>query len=63
MLQRLANVIYWTASSGAVLFFLYGLLVAVNEVPDGRIFAIVFFSVIGGLIWLAGKAARYVLAG
>ena len=31
MLQRLANVIYWTASSGAVLFFFFGVLVAVNE--------------------------------
>ena len=39
MLQRLGNVIYWTNSGAAVLFFLYGLLVAVNEVPDGRIFA------------------------
>ena len=64
MLQRLGNVIYWTNSGAAVLFFLYGLLVAVNEPsPDNKIFGLVVCWVTAALIWLAGRATRYVLAG
>ena len=64
MPQRLGNVIYWTASAVAVLFVLLGVLMAVTyESPKDWIVPIVFCSVIAGLIWLAGKAARYILAG
>jgi hypothetical protein len=70
MLQRLANVIYWAASGAAVLCFLFGVLVDVDQLtdqyqysPSDWILPIAICSGIAGLIWLAGKAARYVLAG
>jgi hypothetical protein len=64
MLQRLGNVIYWTTSGAAVLCFFFGVLIAVGaEMLHDQVGAIVAYSVVGGLIWLAGKAARYVLAG
>ena len=71
MLQRLGNVIYWTASGTAVLSVLLGVLMAVDLTQAYSsssdwidwVVPIVFCSVIGGLIWLAGKATRYVLAG
>ena len=58
MLQRLGNVIYWTASGIAVL----SVLIGVSPPHSDWVIPIVF-CVIGGLIWLAGRAARYVLAG
>jgi hypothetical protein len=67
MLQRLGNVIYWAASGAAVLFLLAGVLM-VMDTPDPHLSSsdwdsIFVDSVIAGLIWLAGKATRYVLAG
>jgi hypothetical protein len=63
MLQHLGNVIYWTASSGAVLCFLFFVIFAVTDADPGEgIGFVVAGAVIAGLIWLAGKAARYVLA-
>jgi hypothetical protein len=69
MLQRLGNVIHWTTSGAAVLSVLLGVYTAVDLTQASSsdwidwVVPIVFCSVIGGLIWLAGKAARYVLAG
>ena len=64
MTQRLGNVIYWAASGVAVLFVLLGVLMARSETsPSNGIVAIVAYSAIGGLIWLAGEAVWYVLAG
>jgi hypothetical protein len=53
MAQRLGNVIYWMASGVALLVGCY--VVFRGEIVGG--------FVIAGLAWLAGKAARYVLAG
>jgi hypothetical protein len=73
MLQRLGNVIYWTASGAAVLTASVGVYVAWMTAAEnaerhlGRPYEPIGFMVVGfaiaGLIWLAGKAARYVLAG
>jgi hypothetical protein len=60
MLQRLGDVIYWTASGLALLVVFYGgffALIAAHLRP------LVGGLVVAALIWLAGRAARYVLAG
>ena len=60
MLQRLGNVICWTASGLALLVVCYGgffALIAAHLRP------LVGGLVVAGLIWLAGRATRYVLAG
>ena len=57
MLQRLGRVIYWAASIWALLFVL-GFLVGFR----GELVSFVEFLV-AGLLWLAGEAARHVLAG
>jgi hypothetical protein len=68
MLQRLGNVIYWTASGIAVLTAALGVWVPTTFPNDPEFVddLIVFTGggfVIAGLTWLAGWAARYVLAG
>ena len=65
MAQRLGNVIYWTASGAAVLVFFVGVLTALTQPGSPRdwIVVIVAYSVPAVLIWLAGLAARYILAG
>ena len=65
MLQRLGDVIYWTASGAAVLVFFVGVLTALTQPGSPRdwIVVIVAYSVPAVLIWLAGLAARYILAG
>ena len=66
MLHRLGDVIYWTASGAAVLCVFIGVLIAVTDhlhpSPSDWIAPVVACSVLASLIWLAGKAARYVLA-
>ena len=57
MLQRLGNVVYWTASSVALLVVFFALFIG------GEVVSSVELLVVAGLIWLAGKVARYVLAG
>ena len=59
MLQRLGNVVYWTASSVALLVVLFAMFIFVR----GEVVSSVELLVVAGLIWLAGKVARYVLAG
>jgi hypothetical protein len=66
MPQRLGNVIYWTASGVALLVVLFGVLRVVSQPIDFVALSVIDFvalSVIAGLIWLAGKTARYVLVG
>ena len=57
MLQRLGNVVYWTASSVALLVVFFALFIG------GEVVSSVELLVFAGLIWLAGKVARYVLVG
>jgi hypothetical protein len=52
MLQRLGNVIYWTASGVALLVVFFGFIR--GELAVGL--------VVAALIWLAGRAVRYILA-
>ena len=59
MLQRLGNVVYWTASSVALLVVLFALFIGIR----GEVVSSVELLVVAGLIWLAGKVARYVLVG
>ena len=59
MLQRLGNVVYWTASSVALLVVLFAMFIFVR----GEVVSSVELLVVAGLIWLAGKVARYVLVG
>ena len=59
MLQRLGNVVYWTASSVALLVVLFAMFIFVR----GEVVSSVELLVFAGLIWLAGKVARYVLVG
>jgi hypothetical protein len=60
MLQRLVNVIYWTASGLALLVVFFGVLIAVTQQHQSSsdwIVLIVFCSVVAGLIWL-GRPIR-----
>jgi hypothetical protein len=67
MLQRLGNVFYWTASGAAVLIAALGVWAPTTfpDYPNGG--DLILFTgggfVIAGLVWLAGLAARYILAG
>jgi len=59
MLQRLGNVVYWTASSVALLVVFFAMFIFIR----GEVVSSVELLVVAGLIWLAGKVARYVLVG
>jgi hypothetical protein len=60
MIDRLANVLYWTACAAAVLLVILGIDAArVREEPTSLFVA----ALAAALVWLAGRAARYVLAG
>ena len=59
MLQRLGNVVYWTASSVALPVVFFAMFIFIR----GEVVSSVELLVVAGLIWLAGKVARYVLAG
>ena len=59
MLQRLGNVVYWTASSVGLLVVFFAMFIFIR----GEVVSSVELLVVAGLIWLAGKVARYVLVG
>jgi uncharacterized BrkB/YihY/UPF0761 family membrane protein len=62
MLERLANVIYWTTSTIALLmipFLAWGWYVG----PERERPTVLFGAGIAVGIWLIGRAMRYVLAG
>jgi hypothetical protein len=59
MLQRLGNVVYWTACGVALLVVFFALFIGIR----GEVVSSVELLVFAGLIWLAGKVARYVLVG
>jgi hypothetical protein len=62
MLAHLGRVLYW---SGLAIAFLCGIaaftiLVAIitNKISAWEAWAVVFFAIVGGLAWLAGRAAN-----
>ena len=64
MLARLGQVLYWVCCGIAVLMLLYGLLGFTYLNMQDAIFGSVIPAIIVALIfWLAGRAARYILAG
>ena len=63
MAARLGNVLYWAASLVAGGFLVFGgLVLTFNRGPDGPFIAGAFVG-IGVVVWLVGRACRYVLAG
>jgi hypothetical protein len=68
MIGRLGMVLYWCGLAIASLCEIAAIAVLViiitNNLSTSEAWiAAVFFAVIGGLSWLAGRAAEYVLAG
>ena len=65
MLARLGNIIYWAACFVAAVVWFVGLSnlwLAEGEDPKARVVAVA--CVVGGfVIWLAGRAVRYILTG
>jgi len=59
MAARYGQVIYWVACLLAAQIVLYGVLVLFGNAP----LAALIPMVLAGLIWLAGRAVLYVLAG
>ncbi|SIO66924.1 hypothetical protein SAMN05443247_11538 [Bradyrhizobium erythrophlei] len=68
MIVRLGMVLYWCGLAVASLCEIaaVGVLVLVitksSAAADAWV-AAVFFAIVGGLAWLAGRAAKYILAG
>ena len=62
MIERLATVIYWLGSIGGALIVAFGLAIAVSNDHD-NLATLIVCVVLGAIVWLAGRAIRYVLAG
>ena len=62
MLERLANVIFWTGNIFAALSILIGIIAALNERHNGWIVLSAFF-VFAVIIWVRARAIKYVLIG
>jgi hypothetical protein len=67
MIGRLGMVLYWCS---LVISFLceiaaFTILVAIitNKISAWDAWAAVFFAIVGGIAWLAGRTAKWVLAG
>jgi uncharacterized membrane protein (DUF441 family) len=67
MLAHLGRVLYLC---GLAIAFLCGIaaftiLVAIitSKISAWEAWAAVFFAIVGGMAWLAGRAAKYILAG
>jgi len=64
MLERLSNVIYWGLSAcGLLVAGLGAFLLLAEPNKNGAIPVTVAFLAFGALLWLVGRAARYILAG
>lgn len=64
MAGRLGNLIYWAACAAAVLWTLFALYAGTSGVARPEWNVILPLAAIGAVvIWGAGRAARYVLAG
>ena len=62
MAARLGNVLYWLACVGAVLALVLAVVVAVNPGANAQLW-IGVYTAAAVVIWLVGRAVRYVLAG
>jgi hypothetical protein len=68
MIARLGMVLYWCGLAIASLCEIAALtmlaMLIANKLPAPEAWmGVVFLAVVGGLVWLAGRAAKYVLAG
>jgi hypothetical protein len=61
MLARLGNVLYWTGSLLTTL--LVALAIALYNVQDIKTIELLFLVGLAVVVWLIGRACRYVLAG
>jgi hypothetical protein len=63
VVERLGDVLYWGASFVAALLALLAAAVALlNTGPNGPFIAVIF-AFLAVIVWLVGRACRYVLAG
>ena len=68
MIARFGMLLYWCGLAIASLSEIAAIVVLVisitnNHPPADAWMAAVFFAVVGALSWLAGRAAKYALAG
>ena len=66
MAERLGNVLYWTALAVAIPLLLTGALMSYHHYLHGPVYSdesIIVAWVAAFLVWLLGRACRYVLAG
>lgn len=61
MSARLGLLLYWVGCAAAAVAAVVGAFVFATT--DPRPDLLIFFAVIAGLVWVAGRGARYVLAG
>ena len=60
--ERLGNVVYWLCTGVTVLIVVSAIANDINGPPGDRGFTILFL-VVAFVVWLIGRAARYILAG
>jgi len=67
MIARLGMVLYWCGLAIASLCEIAAIVILVmvitNKAAADAWFAVAFFAAVGGVSWLVGRAAKYVLAG
>jgi hypothetical protein len=63
MLARLGNVLYWAGCAFAILSVGLAVFMALSPGAYNPVSMVVFGAVIGVVLWLMGRACRYVLAG
>ena len=62
MLARLGHVLYWAGCLLAVPPLILGVMVLADRKPDAWM-GLGFYTVVAVVIWLIGRACKYVLAG
>jgi len=60
--ERLGNVVYWLCTGVTVLVVVRAIANEINGPPGDRGFTILFL-VSAFVVWLIGRAARYILTG
>ena len=67
MIARLGIIFYWCGLVIASLCEIAALTILAAIITDKisawEAWAAVFFAIVGGIAWLAGRAAKYILAG